>query len=160
MGIGPNSYSGPRLIQIYVHQPFLFNVATVLNFPILSTLWKQKTFLELCSSFVGFSNWIELSPLNCPLFLLVTLRCQLSGCLSMAGPPILSFQKNFSPQFFLLTFNFMHFWMFHAVLSTQKKISPKNFSSMSCGWSKARHNDTEHSSFQATFALTWAWCRS
>ncbi len=42
--------------------------------------------------------------------------------------------------------------MFHAILSTQKKFHPKffftqNFSSKSCGWSKAWHNATKHSSF-------------
>ena len=72
--------------------------------------------------------------------LLVTLWCRLSVCLYVCGrtPP----PKKCSHFHF-----FMYFWMFHAILSAQKIFSPKFFSSMSCGWSKAQHNATKHSSF-------------
>ena len=58
------------------------------------------------------------------------------------------FTQNFSPpkEIFLAFTFFMHFWMFRAILSAQIFFTQK-FCSMSCGWSKGRHNAAKHSSF-------------
>ena len=76
-----------------------------------------------------------------------------SGCLSVAGPPYPPPKRDFwaPPKKTFLLSLFMHFWMFHAMLGCSKKNSPQMFYSpkifsMSCEWSKARHNAAKHSS--------------
>ena len=92
--------------------------------------------------------------------------------LSFLGKKFKFFFFFLPPQNFSHFHFFMHFWMFHAILSV--KFQPKffftqNFSSMSCGWSKAWYNATKHSSFllfppPTVFFYSWEtqcwinWC--
>ena len=55
--------------------------------------------------------------------------------LSFFTPNIFYFQKKIHT----FTIFFMHFWMFHAILNAQIFFT-QNFSSMTWGWSKVRHN--------------------